>query len=108
MQDLRARNFHSYTRLIPALGIVREPTVRWFITSQYPGIHDMAGLVLGTKTLRNPVGTLTKVIALTYHVLMSLDFLHVESIYDIVRKRSRAPRIRRIGPRCGPQRPASP
>ena len=34
-----ASNSHSYTRLILALGIVREPTVWWFITSEYPGIH---------------------------------------------------------------------
>ena len=31
---------HSYTHLIQALGIVREPTVWRFITSKYPGIHD--------------------------------------------------------------------
>ena len=35
-----ARNHHSYTHLKLALGIVREPTVWGFITSQYPGIHD--------------------------------------------------------------------
>ena len=38
-----ASNSHSYTHLILALGIVREPTA-WvlnFITSQYPGIHDI-------------------------------------------------------------------
>ena len=32
---------HSYTHLILALGIVREPTVWGFITSKYPGIHDI-------------------------------------------------------------------
>ena len=37
-----ARIYHRYTHLIPALGIVREPTVWSFITSQYPGIHDMS------------------------------------------------------------------
>ena len=31
----------SYTHLILALGIAREPTVWGFITSQYPGIHDI-------------------------------------------------------------------
>ena len=34
-------NSHSYTPLIPALGIVREPTIWGFITSEYPGIHDI-------------------------------------------------------------------
>ena len=33
-------NSHSYTHLILALGIVREPTIWVFITSKYPGIHD--------------------------------------------------------------------
>ena len=36
-----ASNFQSYIHLILALGIVREPTVWVFITSQYPGIHDI-------------------------------------------------------------------
>ena len=36
-----ASNSHSYTHLILALGIVREPTVWLFITSKYPGIHDI-------------------------------------------------------------------
>ena len=36
-----ARNSHSYTHLILALGIVRKPTVWRFMTSQYPGIHDI-------------------------------------------------------------------
>ena len=36
-----ARNSHSYTHLILALGIVREPTLWWFITSNFPGIHDI-------------------------------------------------------------------
>ena len=36
-----ASNSHSYTHLIIALGIVREPTLWWFITSKYPGTHDM-------------------------------------------------------------------
>ena len=36
-----ASNSHSYTHLILALGIVRKPTVWVFITSQYPGIHDI-------------------------------------------------------------------
>ena len=36
-----ASNSHSYTHLILALGIVREPTVWGFITSEYPGTHDI-------------------------------------------------------------------
>ena len=36
-----ARNSHSYTHLIPALGIVREPTVWGIISSKYPGTHDI-------------------------------------------------------------------
>ena len=43
MFRMYASHSHSYTHLILALGIVREPTV-WvlhFITSQYPGIHDI-------------------------------------------------------------------
>ena len=32
---------HSYTRLILALGIVREPTECVFITSRYPGTPDV-------------------------------------------------------------------
>ena len=36
-----AGNSHSYTHLILALGIVREPTVWLFITSKYPGTHDI-------------------------------------------------------------------
>ena len=34
-----ATNSHSYTHLILALGIVKEPTVWGFITSKYYGIH---------------------------------------------------------------------
>ena len=54
-----ASNSHSYAHLILALGIVREPTVWVFITSKYPGIHDiglpadygtgLAGLVAGIE-----------------------------------------------------------
>ena len=36
-----ASNSHSYTHLILALGIVRKPTVWVFITSKYPGTHDI-------------------------------------------------------------------
>ena len=36
-----ARIYHSYTRLVPVLAIVRKPTVWDVITSQYPGIHDI-------------------------------------------------------------------
>ena len=41
-----ASNSHSYTHLILALGIVREPTVWVFITSKYPGIHDIGLAIL--------------------------------------------------------------
>ena len=41
MFRMYASNSHSYTHLILALGIVREPTVWVFITSTYPGIHDI-------------------------------------------------------------------
>ena len=46
-----ASNSHSYTHLILALGIVIEPTVWVFITSKYPGIHDI-GLPTLTCHLR--------------------------------------------------------
>ena len=36
-----ARNYHSYTHFILALGIVRKSSVWVFITSKYPGIHDI-------------------------------------------------------------------
>ena len=36
-----ASNYHIYTHLILALGIVRKPTVWVFITSKYPGTHDI-------------------------------------------------------------------
>ena len=32
---------HSYTHLILALSIVRKPTIWGFITSEYPGIHNI-------------------------------------------------------------------
>ena len=37
-----ARNYHSYTHLILAMGIVRKPTVWVFITSIHPGTHDIS------------------------------------------------------------------
>ena len=36
-----APNYHSYTHLIPNLGIVRELTVRGVITSPNLSIHDI-------------------------------------------------------------------
>ena len=39
MFRMYASNSHSYTHLILALDIVKEPTVWVFITSEYPGIH---------------------------------------------------------------------
>ena len=47
MFRMYASNYHSYTHLIRALGIVREPTVCWFVTSEYPGIHDIGQSVPG-------------------------------------------------------------
>ena len=49
MFRMYASNSHSYTHLILALGIVREPTVWVYITSKYPGIHDI-GLPTPTTT----------------------------------------------------------
>ena len=46
-----ASNSHSYTHLILALGIVRKPTVWGFITSEYPGTHDI-GLASNSITAR--------------------------------------------------------
>ena len=48
MFRIYASNSHIYTHLILALGIVREPVVWGFITSQYTGIHDIG---LPTNTL---------------------------------------------------------
>ena len=45
-----ASNSHSYTHLIKALGIVREHTVWEFITSQYPGIHDIGLATICVQT----------------------------------------------------------
>ena len=45
-----ASNSHSYTHLIQALCIVRKPTLWGFITSKYPGTHDI-GLATGTGAL---------------------------------------------------------
>ena len=55
MFRLYASNSHSYTHLILALGIVRKPTVWIFITSKYPGIHDI-GLPIHTSTMIRPRG----------------------------------------------------
>ena len=41
MFRMYASTYHSYTHLILALGVVREPTVWGFNTSEYPGIHDI-------------------------------------------------------------------
>ena len=41
MFSIYASNSNSYTHLIIAPGIVREPTIWGFITSEYPGIHDI-------------------------------------------------------------------
>ena len=41
MFGMYASNSHSYTHLILALCIVIEPALWVFITSEYPGIHDI-------------------------------------------------------------------
>ena len=41
MFRIYASNSHGYTHLILAQGIVKNPTVWVFITSKYPGIHDI-------------------------------------------------------------------
>ena len=46
-------NSHSYTHLILALGIVRKPTVCVFVTSNYPGTHDI-GLPTSTHQVHKP------------------------------------------------------
>ena len=50
-----ASNSHSYTHLILALGIARKPTVWVFITSKYPGIHDI-GLPTHDQAKSRPAG----------------------------------------------------
>ena len=50
MFRMYASNSHSYTHLILALGIVREPTIWGFITSKYPGIHDIGLAINGVAT----------------------------------------------------------
>ena len=50
-----ASNSHSYTHLIQALGIVRKPTVWVFITSEYPGTHDI-GLARARLARVTPAG----------------------------------------------------
>ena len=57
MFTMYARNSHSYTRVILALGIVRKPTVWVFITSKYPGTHDI-GLPSLSPDLRGAGGYL--------------------------------------------------
>ena len=51
-----ARNFHSYTHLVLALGIVREPTVRGFMnillhTSHWPGDPPPLGNIALTSSV---------------------------------------------------------
>ena len=58
MFSVYASNSHSYTHSKVALGIVstREPTVWGFITSQYPGIHDIGqatSVNVNTEHLQN-------------------------------------------------------
>ena len=51
MFKMYVSNSHNYTHLILALGIVREPTVWGFNTSEYPGIHDI-GLPIYSDSVR--------------------------------------------------------
>ena len=53
-----ASNSHSYTHLILALGIVRKPTVWVFITSKYPGTHDIGLPTAGQGEWQAPGSTL--------------------------------------------------
>ena len=54
MFRMYACNSHSYTHLILALGIVREPTVWGFNTSEYPGIHDIGLPTVVSQTWQDP------------------------------------------------------
>ena len=56
-----ARDYHSYTHLLLALGIVSEPTVWKFITSKYPGIH-VIGLPTVTHATNKIVAELSRFI----------------------------------------------
>ena len=69
MLRMCASNYHSYTHLIQALGIVREPTVWGFITSKYPGTHDI-GLPTGGMHLAEIHGRITA----------HRGFVHAESL----------------------------
>ena len=51
-----ASNSHSYTHLTLALGIVRKPTLWVFITSKYPGTHDIGRATRGTASGRTDDG----------------------------------------------------
>ena len=66
-----ASNRHSYTHLILALGIVREPTVWVFIASKYPDTHDIGRASVMVIQARRPA--LTKV---TNRVNCSRTFAH--------------------------------
>ena len=52
MFRMYASKSHSYIHIILALGIVRKPTVWVFITSKYPGTHDI-GLPTHTRACEN-------------------------------------------------------
>ena len=59
MFRMYARNSHSYTHLILALGIVREPTVWGFIIPKYPGIHDIGLAMVCHPRLGDSDGVMT-------------------------------------------------
>ena len=56
MLRMCASNSHGYTHLIQALGIVRKPTVWVFVTSEYPGTHDI-GLPTDDDVIPKPKAT---------------------------------------------------
>ena len=51
-----ARNYHRYSHLISALGIVREPTVLGFMTSKYSCTHDIGRAINDTWHNNNSPG----------------------------------------------------
>ena len=68
-----ASNSHSFTHLILALGIVREPTVWGFITSKYPGIH-----VIGLPTESPERGSGRAVVVLAGYKDKMKKLLHAD------------------------------
>ena len=78
-----ASNSHSYTHLILALGIVREPTVWNYITSQYLGIHD-----IGPPSYRDRIRVLCVVCAVLFCFITSPTAYSCSVSYCVHRLRS--------------------